>query len=1054
MAGRKPLRLDHGDWWHSEVVRFVVLAVLGAIASYFSVEIPYTKALIEGRWIFGYIGFVHLQHWWAALLLAGFLSITRPYQLPLLTVLIGNMLYALPTLIVMRTLYKRWLSRMHSLVGYGVAWLLLILLCAQLFTTPAVWGVLAYLNGAPVWPGILEGWRTQPYLVESLLVGIITALALTVLRSIAALRKSEERFRLAMETNRDGLWDWDVSTDAVYYSPGYTALLGYANDEISPHADAWQNLIHPDDKDFALRANRACIESHCDSFEIEFRMRAKTGEWRWILGRGRAAMRDRNGRATRMIGTHTDITERKRAEEATRKFKKALDASSDAVGMATPDGRHYYQNRTFNEMFGDVGDDPPATLYVDENVGREVFATILAGGEWDGEVTMYNREREVVEVLLRAYAVKEAGEVVAVVGVHTDITDRKRMEAALRESEARNRAILNAIPDMMFVQHRDGAYLDYHVAHPDALYVPPAQFLGRTPRDIFPEPLASALAHAIEQALAANETQIHEYDVFIANEHRYFEARVVPYGADKVLSIIREITERKRAEAERARLTAQIHDQAQKLEQILATVPAGVMLLNSAGRVLQANPVAERDLAVLADAGVGDVLTHLGDHALSELLTSPPTQGLWHEVQAEGRIFKTIARPVERGAEPGHWVLVFNDVTQEREIRTQLHQQERLAAVGQLAAGIAHDFNNIMTSIVLYARMIERSPGISAQDRDRLAVVNQQAWHASRLIEQILDFSRRAILERRPLDLQALVKEQVKLLERTLPENIEIELMCDAGETYTVNADPTRMQQILTNLAVNARDAMPTGGTLCIGLEQITLASDAPPILPGLEGGTWVKLSVADSGMGIAPEVLPHIFEPFFTTKGPGGGSGLGLPQVYGIVKKHAGHINVTTKVGKGAVFTIYLPALVGRQPEALQASTLAFVNGKGETLLVVEDNITLRRALVECLASLEYEILEAGNGHEALDILAQRAADISLVLSDLVMPEMGGQGLFYAMQKRAMSIPVVVLSGHPMEKELEKLQSQGLSGWMLKPPNMEQLSQLLARVLDQNREG
>ena len=192
--------------------------------------------------------------------------------------------------------------------------------------------------------------------------------------------------------------------------------------------------------------------------------------------------------------------------------------------------------------------------------------------------------------------------------------------------------------------------------------------------------------------------------------------------------------------------------------------------------------MAEKDLAMLARAKAGGVLTHLGCRPLAELLMSPP-QGLWHEVKTGKRTFEVIARPVEGGPQPERWVLVVNEVTQEREIRAQLQQQEQLAAVGQLAAGIAHDFNNIMATIVLYAQMTALSRELSEHDRERMAVINQQAHYASRLIQQILDFSRRAILERQPPDLLPLLKEQVKLLERTLPEHIGIEL--NMGETST-----------------------------------------------------------------------------------------------------------------------------------------------------------------------------------------------------------------------------------------------------------------------------
>lgn len=502
------------------------------------------------------------------------------------------------------------------------------------------------------------------------------------------------------------------------------------------------------------------------------------------------------------------------------------------------------------------------------------------------------------------------------------------------------------------------------------------------------------------------------------------------------------------AEEERERLAAQIREQARELRQILATVPEGVLLLDSERRVVQTNPVAEKDLTILAGVKAGDILTHLGDRSLAELLTSPPTRGLWHEVKADQRVFEVIARPMENGLEPEHWVLVINDVTQAREVREQLQQQERMAAVGQLAAGIAHDFNNIMAIIVLYAQMTAQVEALPPHVQERMAVIDQQARHATRLIQQILDFSRRSVLERQPLDLLPLLKEQCKLLERTLPENIEISLDYEPAE-YIVNADPTRMQQILMNLAVNARDAMPEGGKLRFSLSRTAptdnigcVACDEVP------SGEWVRIAVADTGSGIPSEALPHIFEPFFTTKAPGQGTGLGLPQVYGIVGAHEGHIDVRTKIGKGTSFIIYLPPLLAHQPETPVLETLPLVSGEGETLLVVEDDATLRKALLDILRSLNYQVLEAANGQEALDTLQQSAREIALVISDLVMPGMGGQALFHAMRRRNLTLPMIILSGHPMEQELQSLQAEGLAGWLLKPPDIEQLSHLLARVL------
>jgi two-component system cell cycle sensor histidine kinase/response regulator CckA len=397
-------------------------------------------------------------------------------------------------------------------------------------------------------------------------------------------------------------------------------------------------------------------------------------------------------------------------------------------------------------------------------------------------------------------------------------------------------------------------------------------------------------------------------------------------------------------------------------------------------------------------------------------------------------------------------VLVIRDVTQEREIQQRAQQQEHLAALGQLAAGIAHDFNNIMAVIVLYARITSRNQSLPDNARKRLEIIAQQAEQATNLIQQILDFSRRSVLERRPVDLLSLVKEQVKLLERTLPEDVEIDLIYEADDQATslfvVNADPTRVQQMIMNLAVNARDAMPEGGELSIGLDRIQFESGEKAPLPNMSPGEWVRVTVKDTGTGIPPDVEPRIFEPFFTTKAPLG-SGLGLAQVYGIIKQHEGEIDLVTEVGEGTTFILYLPALpvpvaaVARPSP--RGSALSY--GAGEVILVIEDDAAVRSALVTTLETLNYRTLEAANGRDGLAILEQRE-EVALVLSDLVMPEMGGSDLFRALQQRGATVPVVMLTGHPLEEELQKLQEQGLAGWLLKPPTLERLSEVITHVL------
>jgi PAS domain S-box-containing protein len=632
-----------------------------------------------------------------------------------------------------------------------------------------------------------------------------------------ALRESEERLNLALEGTNAGMWDFYSQSNELYFSPRWFTMLGYEPDELPHTYDTWVDLLHPDDRPRVERIGQRFLDNREGSLINEYRMRAKNGEWRWIRLMGEVVARDADGNIARIVGTHIDITDRRRSEE------------------------------------------------------------------------------------------------------------------------------------------------------------------------------------------------------------------------------------------EREQLLAQIQEQAQRMQQIVDTVPEGLLLLDAGGRVVLANPVAQRDLDVLTGAKVGDVLTHLGNRPLAELLTSPP-KGLWHEVTSGHQIFEIIARPMENTSEPEGWVMVINDVTQEREVERRIQQQERLVAVGQLAAGIAHDFNNIMATIVLYAQMAIRVEGLPARVREQMETINRQAQHATRLIQQILDFSRRAVLERRPLDLTPLLKEQIRLLKRTLPENIEVESVYELDECI-VNADPTSVQQVVTNLAVNARDTMAEGGKLCIGLRRIQIEEPETAPLPEMQAGEWVQVTVSDTGTGIPPDVLPYIFDPFFTTKAPGKGSGLGLAQVHGIVAQHEGQIDVRTKVGEGTTFIIYLPALTVKKPETTGQTPDALPHGNGQTILVVEDNADTRRALVDSLEVLNYRPLEAANGREALAIFEQHANDpgqkIALVLSDVTMPEMDGQELFHALRQRDPTVKVVLLTGHLLKEKLESLKAQGLNDWMLKPPLLWQLAQVVAQVLD-----
>ncbi len=495
------------------------------------------------------------------------------------------------------------------------------------------------------------------------------------------------------------------------------------------------------------------------------------------------------------------------------------------------------------------------------------------------------------------------------------VARRKKAEAALAYERDLLHALLDNIPDTIYFKDTQSRFTRINQAQADTLGIAdPAEAIGKTDFDFFTPEHAQDAYHDEQNIIRTGRPVLGKVEKIrqASGKFIWVSATKVPIfdkegNVSGIVGVSRDIHERKLAEDERKRLLAQIRQQAQQMQLIMDAVPEGVLLLNVTRQVLLTNPSGRAMLEVLTKTQPGDALTHLGEHPLAALL-DPPTEGLWHKIEHRGHHFRLLAKPVEVKTQDSGWVIVIRDVTREYEIQQHLQQQERLAAVGQLAAGLAHDFNNIMAVITLYAQLMARAHDPNSRDYERLCTINAQAKHASDLIEQILDFGRRAIIARQKVDLVSFFEEQVDVLRGILPENIQITLVHD-HLPYIAQVDPTRLQQAVTNLASNARDAMPAGGEVYIELQKLQIKEYDPLPLPELSRGHWICIIFRDTGTGIHPDLLPHIFDPFVTTKGPDKGVGLGLAQVYGIVKLHDGAIAVESEVNVGTTFTIYLPA-------------------------------------------------------------------------------------------------------------------------------------------------
>ena len=417
-------------------------------------------------------------------------------------------------------------------------------------------------------------------------------------------------------------------------------------------------------------------------------------------------------------------------------------------------------------------------------------------------------------------------------------------------------------------------------------------------------------------------------------------------------------------------------------------------------------------------------------------------------IRSSGEIFPVeISVKLQKWGDQDVMLVVVRDVTEAQLAQRQALLQDRLAAVGQLAAGIAHDFNNILGTIMLYSELLLNDQSISTKGKERIDTIFNQAKRGSTLTTQVLDFSRRSIMEKHPIDLVPFFTDLEQLLSRTLPENVKIKMDFNGEPGYFINADPTRMQQVIMNLALNARDAMPKGGELTFTLDQVEVQTGQPPY-PGMQAGNWVRMHVSDTGSGIDPDVMLHIYEPFFTTKPQGKGTGLGLSQVYGIVKQHNGFIDADSTPGEGTTFMIYLPAITEHVETDDTKGEILTQTGRGETILVVEDDDATRNAICEILESQGYTIFCAEDGAVALSELEARDGGIELIISDLVMPNMGGRDLYDEVSDRYPNIKMVLITGYPLGGHTRELLDRQRVTWLQKPVTSETLAQTVQFML------
>jgi PAS domain S-box-containing protein len=406
------------------------------------------------------------------------------------------------------------------------------------------------------------------------------------------------------------------------------------------------------------------------------------------------------------------------------------------------------------------------------------------------------------------------------------------------------------------------------------------------------------------------------------------------------------------------------------------------------------------------------------DVALAALCEGKPVQNMEIHVRRENSkhsYLRISTVPLSINEKP-FFLLALHDTTELRQLEGELRQVQKLDSIGQLAGGLAHDLNNILAAMTLQLGFLHECPGLNQESTEAINDVETEVQRAANLTRQLLIFSRRSTLQAQVVNLKSVVENMLKMLGRLLGAKVKIQFV-SLVEKPVVKADAAMLEQIIMNLALNARDAMNGDGSLNVEISQVELDENDAMHHPGSRSGKFIRLAVTDTGSGMKPETMEHIFEPFFTTKPAGKGTGLGLPTVYGIVQQHQGWIQVTSRPGHGSTFQVFLPA----QSEAVVASETkpspkSLQRGQG-TVLLVEDEASVRRGIGSCLRRLGYQVLEAGNSEDAVECWSSHRDQIGLLYTDMVIPgQYSGLDLAQKLKSEKSSLGIIISSGYSIE--------------------------------------
>jgi two-component system cell cycle sensor histidine kinase/response regulator CckA len=773
-----------------------------------------------------------------------------------------------------------------------------------------------------------------------------------------------------------------------------------------------------------------------------------------------------------------DITSRKQVEAALENSERTLSEAQRLTSIGSwecelPADRETggLKSRWSDQVYRILGIEPGSTepsykrFYEsvhpeDRDRVREVMSTAIEANEpYSVDHRVLRPDGTEAYVHQEAHVIRdEAGRPLKMIGVIQDITERKYVEEALRESQGKWRALAENAPDTIMTIDRDGTIL--FINRPGSQQRRDI-FIGATVFDFMAPEFRESTKRLLESVFESGTPVSFEYARHGTDDvTHWYASRMGPIRSEQnivaVALISSDITKRKADEADllawKNRYEAVIQASGQIIydwDPIRNHVTFGGSVENTLGYRADEMPHTIESWGELVHPEDREEFLLRSGRLSSESADFHQEyrirkmNGDYVVVKDDGYVTSDSAGNVQQ-------VLGFvADISQQRTLETQLRHSQKMEAFGRLAGGVAHDFNNLLTVIAGYNDIVLHDLGANDPRRECVEEIGKAADRASALTAQLLAFSRQQVLQPRLLDLNSVLSDTGKMLRRLIGEDIHLIIQPTENLGY-VKADLGQLENVLVNLAVNARDAMPEGGTLTIGTARTVVGADHPEVARGLAPGEYIRLSVSDTGVGMSESVKDRIFEPFFTTKAVGHGTGLGLATCYGIVKQSEGHIVVESQIGRGATFHIYLPRVEDTPEEISARAEMSSMAGGTETILVVEDEPAVRRLAVSILKGLGYTVLEAANGEEAFMIMqTPEGQNLDLVVTDIVMPEMGGKDLAYWIRSSHPNAKILFTSGYPDHALDDHSDFGGDTEFMPKPYSPKQFASRVRGMLD-----